>query len=88
MNKWGAIAGMAAGITFTLAYIIYFQFGSGTADQYLFGITPEGIGFLGMILNFLVAFIVCFFTPPPPKDIVVMVERIRIPQGAGSATHH
>lgn len=83
MNKEGAIAGMAAGISFTLLYITYFQFWGGTPDQYLFGITPEGIGIIGMLLNFLVAFIVCSFTKAPPKEIVEMVENIRTPEFEG-----
>jgi len=79
MNKQGAISGMLAGILFTFIYITYFQFLGGTPDQYLFGITPEGIGFIGMLLNFTVAFAVCAFTEPPPEEIVAMVEEIHIP---------
>ena len=67
MNKEGAIAGMIAGIGFTFSYIVYFQFMGGTSDQYLFGITPEGIGFIGMIINFIISFIVCMFTSSPPN---------------------
>ena len=79
MNKEGAIAGMIAGIGFTFSYIVYFQFMGGTSDQYLFGITPEGIGFIGMIINFIISFIVCMFTSLPPKEVVEMVEEIHIP---------
>lgn len=88
VNREGAIAGMICGITFTFAYIVYFQFFGGTKDQYLFGISPEGIGFIGMFINFIVAFVVTRFTPPVPKEIEEMVENIRIPTGAGEATHH
>ncbi|MDF1813926.1 MAG: cation acetate symporter [Verrucomicrobiales bacterium] len=88
MNKWGAICGMMAGITFTLAYIVYFQFCGGTPEQYLFGITPEGIGFIGMIINFVVAAIVCAVTPKPPVEIQAMVENIHIPRDAGEASDH
>ena len=86
INKQGAIAGMVMGIGLTLGYIVYLQF---VADHknYLFGISPEGIGFVGMLLNFVVANVVSFFTPPPPPEIVEMVREIRTPQGAGSATH-
>jgi cation/acetate symporter len=79
MNKEGAIAGMVAGITFTLGYIIYFQFMGGTKDQYLFGISPEGIGFLGMFVNFIVAAIVASLTPQPPKEIRELIDRVRTP---------
>ena len=81
MNKEGAIAGMVAGIGFTLSYIIYFQFLGGTKDQHLFGISPEGIGFLGMLLNFAVAAIVAAFTPPPPKEVTDLIDNVRFPGG-------
>lgn len=79
MNKEGAIAGMIAGIGFTFSYIVYFQFMGGTSDQYFLGITPEGIGFIGMLINFAVSFLVSSFTSPPPKNVVEMVEEIHIP---------
>ena len=79
MNKEGAIAGMIAGIGFTFSYIIYFQFMGGTPDQYFFGITPEGIGFIGMLINFLVSILVNILTPCPPNDVIKMIEEIHIP---------
>jgi cation/acetate symporter len=86
INREGALAGMICGITFTFVYIVYFQFIT-TEKNYLFGITPEGIGVVGMIINFLVAGIVTMFTPPVPKEVVDMIERIRVPNDAGGATH-
>lgn len=79
MNKEGAIAGMLAGISFTLGYIIFFQFLGGKPEQYLLGISPEGIGCVGMLINFAVAFLVSSFTPAPPQEVVDMVESIRLP---------
>ncbi len=87
INKQGAIAGMISGISFTLGYIVYFQFIT-DSKEYWFGISPEGIGFLGMLINFVVAFAVSSFTPPPPLEVQKMVEQIRIPKGAGEATGH
>ena len=86
INREGAIAGMVAGVGLTLSYIVYFQF---IADhkEYVLGISPEGIGFFGMLVNFAVAFGVSAITPAPPQEIVEMVERIRNPQDAGAATH-
>ena len=81
MNKEGAIAGMVSGILFTMAYIIYFQFMGGTKDQYLMGISPEGIGFLGMIINFVVAFSVARFTKAPPKEVTELIDNVRFPGG-------
>lgn len=83
MNKEGAIAGMAAGILFTGSYIIYFTFINpdiNNAEHWWFGISPEGIGTLGMILNFIVALTVMKFTEEPPEDIQHLVEDIRIPR--------
>ena len=87
MNKQGGIAGMVVGITFTLSYIIYFAFGGGDPKYYFLGISPAGIGVIGMLLNFIVAFIVSAFTPAPPKEVQDMVDRIHNPSGAGESTH-
>jgi len=88
MNKEGAIAGMAVGLTFTFAYIIYFVFLGGAKEDYLFGIAPTGIGTVGMIIHFVVAYFVSRATPPPPQEIQDIVENIRIPSGAGAAQDH
>ena len=87
INKEGAIAGMISGIGFTMSYIIYFQFLT-DSKEYWFGISPEGIGFVGMFINFIIAFIVSSQTSPPPSSVLEMVEKIRIPKGAGKATGH
>ena len=82
MNKEGAISGMIVGITFTAAYIIYFKFISpelNTPDHWWWGISPEGIGTLGMVLNFIVSIGVAAVTPPPPDDVQALVEDIRLP---------
>ena len=83
MNKEGAIAGMLTGIVFTAGYIIYFTFMNpelNNAEYWWFGISPEGIGTLGMILNFAVALSVARFTKQPPVDIQELVENIRVPR--------
>ena len=82
MNKEAAIAGMLIGLTFTFSYIVYFKFlntAANTPEYWWFGISPEGIGTLGMILNFVVAFAVSRITPPPPQDVQDMVRAIRVP---------
>jgi cation/acetate symporter len=88
MNKEGAIAGMAVGLSFTFIYIIYFVFMGGAKEDYLFGIAPTGIGTVGMIIHFIVAYFVSRATPPPPQEIQDIVENIRIPSGAGEAQGH
>ncbi len=91
MNKEGAIAGMVVGLGFTAAYIIYFKFinpADNSAENWLFGISPEGIGMIGMILNFVVAIIVAKMTAAVPEHVQEMVESIRFPKGAGTAQEH
>jgi cation/acetate symporter len=82
LNKEGAVIGMMAGLIFTATYIIYFKFINPTlnSDEYwLFGISPEGIGFLGMLLNLSLALIVSSFYEPPPEEVIEMVDEIRRP---------
>jgi len=91
MNKEGAIAGMVVGIFFTAAYIVFFKFANpelNNSEHWLFGISPEGIGFVGMIVNFVTAFVVAKFTNDVPQDVQDMVESIRFPKGAGEAHDH
>ena len=83
MNKEGAISGMVVGILFTAVYIFYFKpqlGGPGTPDNYLFGISPEGIGTIGMFINFIIAIIVSRLTKPTPEKIKQLVENIRYPK--------
>ncbi len=87
MNREGAITGMLSGLIFTVGYIVYFQFLGGTKEQYFLGITPEGIGFIGMLINFGIAFLVSAYTPQPPKAVQEMVENIHIPSGSNDPTH-
>ena len=83
MNKEGALAGMIVGIVFTTIYIFYFKpqlGGPGLPENYLFGITPEGIGTIGMVINFIVSLIVSRVTKPTPNKIKHLVESIRYPK--------
>jgi len=83
MNKEAAISGMLTGLIFTFAYIVYFKFISpetNDAAHWWLGVSPEGIGTLGMIFNFLVSFVVMRLTPPPPQAVQDLVQHIRVPQ--------
>jgi len=92
LNKQGAIAGMLTGLVFTYGYIEFFKglflpwagapWAENVASNWLFGISPEGIGFVGMCLNFIVAITVSRLTPPPSAEICALVERIRYPRDA------
>ena len=87
VNKEGAIAGMLIGLVSTLAYIIYFKFVNvhlNKPENWLFEISPEGFGTVGMVLNFIVTIVVSKFTPEPPTEVQNMVENIRYPGDAKS----
>jgi cation/acetate symporter len=91
INKQGAIAGMLSGLIFTFFYILYFKFVSpqlNNAEHWWLGISPEGIGFIGMLLNIGVASAVSRLSPPPPAEVQDLVDDIRIPSGAAVAHSH
>ena len=82
VNKEGAISGMISGIVFTFSYIIFFKFISpelNSAENWWFGISPEGIGTLGMLLNFMISIIVSRFYDNPPAEIQNLIDKIRKP---------
>ena len=96
MNKEGAIAGMVVGITLMIFYMLKFKFGlfdggksavAALQSKWWFGISPEGFGFVAMIVNFVVSLVINTFTPEVPEEVQEIVENIRIPSGAGEATH-
>jgi len=92
MNKEGAIAGMIVGIVTMLYYMLKYKLGwfddvLPSKSEWWFGISPEGFGSVAMLLNFIVSITIMKFTPAPPQDVQDIVERIRIPSGAGESTH-
>jgi cation/acetate symporter len=96
MNKEGAVTGMVVGILLMIFYMLKFKFGlfdggkeavAGLKSQWWLGISPEGFGFMAMWVNFAVSLVVSRFTQDPPKAVQELVETIRIPSGAGEATH-
>ena len=97
INREGAIAGMLTGLIFTYGYIEYFKglflkwagapWGENEAEHWLFGISPEGIGVIGMCLNFIVAIAVSHLTAAPPERIQHMVENIRVPRQIEEGSH-
>ncbi len=90
MNKQGAITGMLTGLIFTYAYIETFKglflrwagapFAEDVAENWLFGVSPEGVGALGVVLNFAVAIAVSRMTAPPPERVQALVDHIRAPR--------
>jgi cation/acetate symporter len=90
MNKEGAISGMIVGVLAMLFYMLKFKFnwfGGGAKEDWWLGISPEGFGTVAMIINFIVSIVISKFTPDPPKEVQEIVVNIRIPSGAGKATH-
>ena len=82
LNKEGAIAGMISGLVITSAYIINFKFINAqlnSSENWFLGISPEGFGFIGMLLNFCIAISVSFFYARPPENVSLMVDQIREP---------
>ncbi len=97
VNNKGAVAGMLVGLFFTIIYIFLYKGWffipgtnqlSDTPDGWMFGISPLSIGAVGAMLNFAIAFTVSNATDAPPREIVELVESIRVPRGAGAATDH
>jgi cation/acetate symporter len=92
-NAAGAISGMVVGLVFTMGYILYFKgifmtpMAANIPANWFLGISPEGIGSVGMLLNFVVAIVVSRLTPPPPQHVMDLVDSIRVPRGAGAASH-
>ncbi|OWY63735.1 cation acetate symporter [cyanobacterium TDX16] len=79
-NREGAIAGIIVGLLFTLFYIVGVKFYQ--MQPWFFGVSPEGIGTVGMIINFVVTLVVSRLTPPPPIAVQEMVEDLRSPAQA------
>ncbi|HIK33893.1 MAG TPA: cation acetate symporter [Oscillatoriales cyanobacterium M59_W2019_021] len=82
-NREGAISGMLVGLVFTTIYIIGVKFYG--MEPWFSGISAEGIGTVGMVLNFIVTWVVSRLTPPPPEAIRQMVENLRLPGDAPPA---
>ena len=91
MNREGAIVGMLAGLIFSISYIAYFKFvapETNNADYWLFGVSPEGIGTVGAVINFALAFVVSRLTAPAPPQVMALVDNIRIPSRVSKAQDH
>ncbi|MBZ9559268.1 MULTISPECIES: sodium:solute symporter family protein [Modicisalibacter] len=97
VNNKGAIAGMLAGLIFTLVYIFVYKgwfFIPGTnnlpdtVDHWVLGISPLSIGAVGAVINFAVAYLVSNATEEPPQEIQDLVQSVRYPKGAGGAVDH
>jgi cation/acetate symporter len=97
-NRAGAVSGMIVGLLFTLGYIVmctadkvlpmFYSAPLLTEEQWLFGISPQGIGTVGMILNFIITITVSLCTAPPPQEVMDLVESVRVPKGSGDAAVH
>lgn len=93
-NKQGAIAGMSVGLAFTFVMIVLMRaqnvipgMEAPIIDDFM-GINAQGIGMIGLALNFVTTVIVSLMTAPPPDDVQEMVEEIRYPSAAPAASDH
>ncbi len=91
MNREGAIAGMVSGLVFTFAYIVWFKLidpAASLPENWFLGISPEGIGVIGMLVNFGVAIAIASVTEKTPPHVRRLVDTIRVPRGARDAQNH
>ena len=78
-----AVAGMITGISFTAFYILGSVYWG--MPHWCFGIGPQGIGTIGMLLNFAVTLALTPLFPPPSDEVRRMIDAIREPEGVGPA---
>lgn len=97
VNRAGAVAGMIVGLGFTMTYIVLctshkvlYGFSEPILAEadWLFGISPQGIGVVGMLLNFVVTIGLSALTPPPPPEIIELIDRVRVPSESPEAQDH
>jgi len=97
MNRQGAVAGMLAGLSFTLLYIFTYlgwffipdtNMLANTPENWFFGISPLSVGAIGAVVNFVTAYLIMKLTGEPPEHIQELVESIRVPRGADAALDH
>jgi cation/acetate symporter len=91
MNMQGAVSGMLAGLVFTFTYIVYFKFYAPQFNDdahWWFGISPEGIGMVGAMINAIIAWGIALITPPPPPEVIRLIDNIRSPAGVNAPRVH
>ncbi len=98
VNRTGAVLGMSVGLIFTLYYIVactahkvipmWYDAPWITEEGWWLGISPQGIGTVGMVLNFVVTLAVSSVTAPPPPEVVELIESVRVPTGSGAPSDH
>jgi cation/acetate symporter len=98
VNRTGAVLGMSVGLIFTLYYIVactahkvipmWYDAPWITEEGWWLGISPQGIGTVGMVLNFVVTLAVSSVTAPPPSEVVELIESVRVPTGSGAPSDH
>ena len=82
INDVGAITGMTIGLLATSIYILYFKFLNpdlNIQENWFFGISPEGFGIVGALINFLTAILISMITKAPDRHIHKLVDNIRLP---------
>jgi len=83
-----AVCGIVAGIGFTAFYIIacvFFNMETWTFGLFSNGINPQGIGTIGMLINFAVTLSLTPLFPRPGPEVEAMIDSVREPEEAGPA---
>ena len=98
VNRAGAVTGMIVGLVFTSTYIVLctadkvlpFLFDAPmlAKEDWLFGVSPQGIGTVGMAINFVLTLAISSVTAPPPAEVIELIESVRLPSGSGQAVDH
>ena len=87
-SKWGAIAGIIAGLGTCLYYMVhtyptFIQWFGTTPIQKWFGLDPISAGMFGVPIGIITIFVVSLVTPEPSKEVQELVDHVRYPNIAG-----
>ncbi len=83
-----AVCGMLSGIGITAFYIVgvvFFNMEPWTFGLNEIGINPQGVGTIGMVVNFAVTLALTPLFPAPRTEIQAMVDSVREPEGLSPA---
>ncbi len=87
-SKWGAIAGIVAGLGTCLYYMVhtyptFIQWFGTTPIQKWFGLEPISAGLFGVPIGIVTIWIVSLLTPAPDKEVQELVDHVRYPHLRG-----
>lgn len=83
-----AVAGMVVGLLATFAYIlatVFLGMKPWTFGLPTTGVNPQGIGLIGMVLNFATTLALTPFFPAPSAKTTALIDTVREPEGSSPA---